>query len=68
MPRILLLLTEAHGVVGSLCDGKDVGWDLVPPLEPVDAHRPRRVDGEPLVRVHRDTEEAGVGLQTSFES
>jgi hypothetical protein len=49
-------------VVGALSNGKDVGRDLIPPLAAVQLHRPRRVDGEPLVRVHGDTEEAGVRL------
>ncbi len=49
-------------MVGSLGDGEDVGRDLVPPLAAVDGHRPVGVDGEPLIRVHRDTEQARVGL------
>jgi hypothetical protein len=40
-----------------------VGWDLIPPLAAVNSNRPVRVDREPLVRVHSDTEEAGVGLK-----
>ena len=55
-------LTEAHGVVGSLSNGKDVGRHLVPPLAAVQADRSHGVDGEPLVRVHGDTEQTGVGL------
>ena len=55
-------LTEAHGVVGPLGDGEDVGGHLVPPLAPVHAHSPHRVDGEPLVRVDGDAEEPRVGL------
>ncbi len=49
-------------MVGALSNGEDVGRDLVPPLAAVQLHRPRRVDREPLVRVHGDTEEAGVCL------
>ncbi len=49
-------------MVGALSNGKDVWGDLVPPLAAVQLHRPRRVDREPLVRVHGDTEEAGVRL------
>ena len=56
-------LTEAHGVIGTLGNGEDVGRDLVPPLPAVQADSPVGVDGEPLVRVHRDTEQARVGLQ-----
>ena len=58
----LEVLTEAHGVVGSLSDGKDVRWDLVPPLATVETDGPHGVDGEPLVRVDSDTEETGVGV------
>ena len=56
------LLTEAHGVVGALSDGKDVGRHLIPPLGAVDTDSPHGVDGEPLVGVHSDTEETGVGV------
>ena len=58
----LEILTEAHGVVGSLSDGKDMRWDLVPPLTTVDTDGPHGVDGEPLVRVDSDTEQTGVGV------
>ena len=54
----MYVLTEAHGVVGALGDGEDVGRDLVPALEAVDADGALRVDGEALVRVDGDTEEA----------
>ncbi len=53
-------------MVGALSNGEDVGRDLVPSLAAVQLHRPRRVDGEPLVRVHGDTEEAGVRLYRIF--
>ena len=56
------LLTEAHGVIGTLSNGKDVRGDLVPPLTAVETDGPHGVDGEPLVGVHSDTEEAGVGV------
>ena len=49
-------------MVGTLGNGEDVGRDLVPPLAAVQPDRAHRVDGEPLVRVDGDTEEAGVGL------
>ena len=62
-----LLLTEAHGVVGALCDGEDVWRDLVPALEAVDADGALRVDGEALVRVDGDTEQARVGLEMNQE-
>ncbi len=64
----MVVRTECHGVVGSLGDGEDVGRDLVPPLEPVEADGALRVDGEALVRVHGDAEEAGVGLERETES
>ena len=54
-------------MVGSLGDGEDVGRDLVPPLEPVEADGALRVDGEALVGVHGDAEEAGVGLEREKE-
>jgi hypothetical protein len=49
-------------VVGPLGDGEDVGRDLIPPLAPVELDGAGGVDGEPLVGVHRDTEEARVSL------
>ena len=57
-----LILTETHGPVGTLSDGEDMRGDLVPPLATVETHRPHGVDGEPLVGVHGDTEETGVGV------
>ena len=49
-------------LVGALSDGKDVRPALVPPLAHVQLHGAEGVDGEPLVRVDGDTEEAGVGV------
>jgi len=51
-------------VVGALSNGEDVRRDLIPPLAAVQLHGPRGVDGEPLVRVHGNTEQTGVGLHT----
>ena len=49
-------------MVRPLSNGEDVGWNFIPPLATVDTDSPHGVDGEPLVRVHGDTEEAGVGV------
>merc|ERR1712073_87014 len=51
-----------HALVGALGDGEDVGPALVPPLAHVQLHGAEGVDGEPLVGVDGDTEEAGVGV------
>ena len=51
-----------HALVGALSDGKDMGPALVPPLAHVQLHGAEGVDGEPLVGVDGDTEEAGVGV------
>merc|ERR1719270_1859972 len=51
-----------HALVGALSDGKDVRPALGPPLALVQLHGAEGVDGEPLVRVDGDTEEAGVGV------
>ena len=59
----MYVLTEAHGVVGALGDGEDVGRDLVPALEAVDADGALRVDGEPLVRVDGHAKQPGICLQ-----
>ena len=50
-------------MVGPLSDGKDVGWDLVPPLATVQSDSSHCVDREAFVRVDGDTEETRVGLQ-----
>ena len=49
-------------LVGALSDGEDVRPALGPPLADVQLHGAEGVDGEPLVRVDGDTEEAGVGV------
>ena len=49
-------------MVGSLSDGEDMGRHLVPPLPSVEPDRSHRVDREPFVRVHGDTEQTGVRL------
>ena len=51
-----------HTLVGALSDRKDVGPALGPPLAHVELHGAEGVDGEPLVRVDGDAEEAGVGV------
>merc|ERR1712045_976605 len=51
-----------HALVRALGDGEDVGPALVPPLANVQLHGAEGVDGEPLVGVDGDTEEAGVGV------
>ena len=49
-------------LVGALSDGEDVRPALRPPLAHVQLHGAEGVDGEPLVRVDGDAEEAGVGV------
>ena len=49
-------------MIGALCNSKDVGWDFIPPLGTVDTDSSHGVDGEPLVGVDSDTEEARVGV------
>ena len=49
-------------LVGALSDGEDVRPALSPPLAHVQLHGAEGVDGEPLVRVDGDAEEAGVGV------
>ena len=49
-------------MVGPLGNGEDVGRDFIPPLATVDTDSSHGVDGEPLVGVDSDTEEAGVGV------
>merc|ERR1719412_759281 len=51
-----------HALVGALSDGKDMGPALVPPLAHVQLHGAEGVDGEPLVGVDGNTEEARVGV------
>merc|ERR1712073_284192 len=51
-----------HALVGALSDGEDMGPALVPPLADVQLHGSEGVDGEPLVGVDGDTEEARVGV------
>merc|ERR1719367_1753597 len=51
-----------HALVGSLGNTKDVGPAFGPPFANIDLHGAEGVDGEPLVRVDGNTEEARVGV------
>ena len=54
-------------MVGALSNGKDMRRHLIPPLGTVDTDSPHGVDGEPLVGVDSDTEEAGVGVDQPLD-
>lgn len=54
--------TSQHVVVGIVRDGVDVRRRLGAAFALVGGHHGGRVDRQPFVRVHRHTEEAGVGL------
>ena len=49
-------------LVGALSNTEDVGWALGTPLADVDLHGTLGVNGEPLVGVDGNTEEARVGV------
>merc|ERR1712045_11807 len=51
-----------HSLIGGLSDTEDMGPALRSPLSHVDLHGAEGVDGETLVGVDGDTEEAGVGV------
>ena len=53
-------------MIGTLSNGKDMGRHLIPPFGTVDTDSPHGVDGEPLVWVDGDTEEARVGVDQSL--
>merc|ERR1712142_1202587 len=55
----LVVTSVGHALVGALSDGKDMRPALVPPLADVQLHGAEGVDGETLVGVDGDTEEAG---------
>ena len=59
-------LTETHGVVGSLSNGKDMRRNLIPPLGTVHSNRSHGVDRKPLVRVDCNAEKSGVGVNQSL--
>lgn len=56
-------LTAQHVVVCVICDGVDVRWHLRAAFAFVGGDHRGRVDGQPFVRIHRHTEEPGVGLR-----
>ena len=58
----LILSVEQHVTVGSLRDGPQMRWDFIPPLAQVQLDHSWGVDGEPLVRVDDNAEEARVGV------
>ena len=57
---ILLTLTKAHAVVGTLSNSKDMRRDFVSPLSSVNTDSSHGVNGESLVRVDSNTEEPRV--------
>ena len=59
----VLPLTAQHVIVGIVCDGVDVRRRLSAAFAFVASDHRGCVDGKPLVRVHRHTEEPGVGLR-----
>ena len=58
----MILGVEQHVTVGSLRDGPQMRWDFIPPLAQVQLDHSWGVDGEPLVRVDDNAEEARVGV------
>jgi hypothetical protein len=58
MPSCPKGLTLHHTPVGSVCDGIDVGWHLVPLLALVHFHDLFRVNRQVLVRIDDHTEKA----------
>ena len=65
----LIFKIEKHVAISSLSDGPQVGWDLIPPLAQIDLDHTLGVDGEALVGVDNNAEEARVGVDESgFEA
>lgn len=56
-------LTAQHVVICVVCDGVDVRRRLRAAFALVGGDHRGRVDGQPFVRIHRHTEEPGVGLR-----
>lgn len=56
-------LTAQHVVIRVVCDRVDVRRRLGAPLALVGSDHRGGVDGQPLVWIHRHTEESGVGLR-----
>ena len=54
--------TNHHELEGIVRDREDMGWSLHPLLPSVGVDNHFVVNGEPLVGVHRGTEEPRVGL------
>jgi len=57
MQQVTHVRTGEHVLVRVVRDGEDVGWDLLPLLAPVAGHHLGVVDRQPLVGVHRHTEQ-----------
>lgn len=57
-------LTLHHASVSRVSDGVDVGWHFMPLFALVHVNDLLRVDGQVLVGVYDDTEEARVCLQS----
>ena len=59
--------TSQHELIGVVRDGEDVGWSLHTLLPSVGVDHFHVIHREPLVGVHRGTEEPRVGLHMSRE-
>merc|ERR1719443_2193067 len=58
----VVLLVGQHVPVGSLCNGPQMGWDLITSLAKVDLAAPVGVQGITLVGVDNNNEETRVGV------
>merc|ERR1719266_2414346 len=58
----LILLVLQHATVGSLSNGPQMGWHLVPPLTKIDLGHPVGVERVTLVGVDNNHEETRVGV------
>ena len=59
---ILLTLTKAHAVVGTLSNSKDMRRDFVSPLSSVNTDSSHGVNGKSLVWVDSNTEEPRISV------
>jgi hypothetical protein len=49
-------------LIGALSNTKDVGWALIPSLANINFHCSLGIDGEPLIGIDGNAEEARVGI------
>lgn len=64
--NVKFVLTGQHLSVGTVRDGKEMGWHFIVSTTTVDLHDTVGVDGEAFVRIDYDAKQTRVGLRVQL--